>query len=91
MELTEYEKLDKKLDHMIEYNNLRFDQLDRALKGDEYSGTKGMIQRQTETEQYIEQDKKIKQKIAGGILVLSAVGSVVIWGLTKLWDKIIGS
>lgn len=91
MELTEYEKLDKKLDMIIQYSEARFDQLDRAFQGDKYSGTKGIIERQTDIEKYIEQDKKIKQKIAGGILVLSAVGSVVIWGLTKLWDKIIGS
>lgn len=57
-----------------------------ALIGDDM-GNEGLVTRLKRVEQYIENDRRFKAKVAGGVLVLSFVGSAVIWGLNWLFGK----
>lgn len=52
-----------------------------AVVGNLRLGNKGIVVRLQEAEDYIEKDKKFKQKVAGGI----AVGTPI---LVVLWHKI---
>jgi len=60
----------------------------RAILGEPELGHKGLADRMKEVEDYIEEDKTLKKKVTGGVLVLSFIGSGVVAFATWLINKL---
>lgn len=69
----------------------KIDKIYNALVSDEKMGHVGLIERVESLEKKAEEDKSLKQKVAGGIIVLSLVGSGVFffldWIVKTFWHK----
>lgn len=89
--MTTEQKLDKILEmqqsqkEKLEFLSERFMELDEVLTGNEKYQQKGLIERLREAEKYIETDRNMKLKVTGGVLVLSFIGSGLIWLLGKIF------
>jgi hypothetical protein len=89
--MTSDEKLDAILKEQVsqrertEFLAERFTELETVLIGNEKFHQKGVLQRLAETEKYIENDRNMKLKVSGGVLVLSFIGSGLIWLLGKMF------
>lgn len=77
---------EKMLQHVTDTEKFQA-RMTTAIFGDEQAKIKGLAQRQSDTEDYIENDKKFKQKVAGGLFVVSIAG-VPLWEWVK--HKLLG-
>ena len=63
------------------------EKLANSVCGDEEFGQTGLIQQVNGHHRYIEEDKKFKNKIIGGVTVITSIWGVIIAGLMKFWSN----
>lgn len=79
--MSEEEFRAKQISHMEASEKFQA-RMTTAIFGDEQAKIKGLAQRQQDSEDYIEKDKKFKAKVAGGLFVVSVAG-VPLWEWLK--------
>ena len=60
------------------------ERLANAVCGDEDFGQTGLIQQVNENSSYIEKDKTFKNKIMGGITVITTIWGIIVTAVIKL-------
>ncbi len=63
------------------------ERLANAVCGDEDFGQTGLIQQVNENSSYIEKDKTFKNKIMGGITVITTIWGIIVTAVIKLWKN----
>ena len=63
------------------------ERLANAVCGDEQFGQKGLIQQVNDHSSYIEKDKTFKNKIIGGVSVITTVWGIIIASVMKFWKE----
>ena len=63
------------------------ERLANAVCGDEEFGQTGLIQQVNEHSSYIERDKTFKNKIVGGVTVITTIWGVIVTAIVKFWKE----
>lgn len=63
------------------------ERLANAVCGDEDFGQTGLIQQVNENSSYIEKDKTFKNKIVGGLTVITTVWGIIMTAVIKFWKN----
>jgi hypothetical protein len=63
------------------------ERLANAVCGDEEFGQTGLIQQVNEHSLYIEKDKTFKNKIVGGVTVITTIWGVIVAAIVKFWKE----
>ena len=61
------------------------ERLANAVCGDEEFGQTGLIQQVNQHSDYIEKDKTFKNKIIGGVTVITTIWGIIVTAVLKLW------
>jgi len=71
----------------INKQGVLLERLANAVCGDKDFGQIGLIEQVNSHERYIEDDKKFKNKIIGGVSAITTVWGIIIAALTKFWSN----
>jgi len=71
----------------INKQGVLLERLANAVCGDKDFGQIGLIEQVNAHEKYIEDDKKFKNKIIGGVSAITTVWGIIIAALTKFWNN----
>ena len=71
----------------INKQGVLLERLANAVCGDKDFGQIGLIEQVNVHEKYIEDDKKFKNKIIGGVSAITTVWGIIIAALTKFWNN----
>lgn len=64
--------------------SIKLDKINSILVGDESYKVQGLLDKVDKNSKYIENDKKVKSKVVGGLTVIGVVWTL----LLKFWEKI---
>ena len=70
----------------ISKQGVLLERLANAVCGDKDFGQTGLIEQVNEHAKYIEDDKKFKNKIIGGLTAITTVWGLIITAVVKFWQ-----
>lgn len=71
----------------IKKQGVLLDRLANAVCGDEEFGQTGLIQQVNRHSRYIEEDRTFKNKIMGGVTVITSIWGIIIAAVMKFWNE----
>jgi|TARA_R110000823_G_scaffold240338_1_gene365347 hypothetical protein len=71
--------------HEIKKQGVLLERLANAVCGDKDFGQIGLIEQVNEHSGYIEEDKKFKNKIIGGLTAITTAWGLIITAVVKFW------
>ena len=71
----------------IKKQGVLLDRLANAVCGDEEFGQTGLIQQVNRQSRYIEEDRTFKNKIMGGVTVITSIWGIIIAAVMKFWNE----
>lgn len=71
----------------INKQGILLERLANAVCGDKDFGQTGLIEQVNEHSSYIDNDKKFKNKIMGGVTAITTIWGVIITTLLKFWNE----
>ena len=71
----------------INKQGVLLERLANAVCGDKDFGQIGLIEQVNNQERYIEEDKKFKNKIIGGVSAITTIWGIIITAVVKFWNN----
>ena len=62
--------------------------IERGLYGDKANGQKGVISRITEIEEYVEEDRAMKQRVGGAVWIIGAIWTALVTFIGWIINKV---